>query len=393
MQFTDGKLGGVNQIHHDIWHWNANNVFYYRPDYGFCDDDNGKPKDQPNPGNAVQAVFWVRPVRERKFRKIFEGNCIGGKEIQMYKDDSDNPGKDLASWTKECGRACTDRQKRIAGANWAGFFLHGFIVNPKTGQCWCEGEPSDKCPRNKNSGFIRYDYISASTIFSWGLQTPSMMPLIQGNPSKKPTLCVGASPLGLNALRFEGNAAFDDIILKPNGGNLHWFLALKAKATGKYHNVFDAVGDQSMCLWVDKSNQYEFNNCAGSAHDTLRSKATVGEWQVIQASVVEAKKNILWVDGEKLTSTYGDKSKGFSIATSYDLFNRNGNEGFKGDVGELLVVDSALTPEEQAEIRAYLKNKWLGSSGRRLTSLDYDTLLAKYNVLERRLAQLEALLL
>lgn len=124
-----------------------------------------------------------------------------------------------------------------------------------------------------------------------------------------------------------------------------------------------------------------------------KQQATVGEWQVIQASVVEAKKNILWVDGEKLTSTYGDKSKGFSIATSYDLFNRNGNEGFKGDVGELLVVDSALTPEEQAEIRAYLKNKWLGSSGRRLTSLDYDTLLAKYNVLERRLAQLEALLL
>lgn len=60
------------------------------------------------------------------------------------------------------------------------------------------------------------------------------------------------------------------------GGNLHWFLALKAKATGKYHNVFDAVGDQSMCLWVDKSNQYEFNNCAGSAHDTLRSKVYPG---------------------------------------------------------------------------------------------------------------------
>lgn len=173
-------------------------------------------------GNVYTSAPWLdllacSPKTERKFRKIFEGNCIGGKEIQMYKDDSDNPGKDLASWTKECGRACTDRQKRIAGANWAGFFLHGFIVNPKTGQCWCEGEPSDKCPRNKNSGFIRYDYISASTIFSWGLQTASMMPLIQGNPSKKPTLCVGASPLGLNALRFEGNAAFDDIILKPNG--------------------------------------------------------------------------------------------------------------------------------------------------------------------------------
>ena len=154
---------------------------------------------------------------DRKFRKVFEGNCIGGKEIKMYNDDSDNPGKDFASWTKECGRACSRRQKSIGGHKWPGFILHGFIVNPKTGQCWCEGEPSDKCPKNTKSGFIRFDYISASTIFSWGLETPYTMPLVQANPSQKPTLCIGASPTGLNALRFEGSASFDDVVLKPNG--------------------------------------------------------------------------------------------------------------------------------------------------------------------------------
>ena len=36
--------------------------FYYRPGYTFCDNDQGSPKNQPNPGNAVQAIFWVRPV-------------------------------------------------------------------------------------------------------------------------------------------------------------------------------------------------------------------------------------------------------------------------------------------------------------------------------------------
>ena len=62
------------------------------------------------------------------------------------------------------------------------------------------------------------------------------------------------------------------LIILFTGGSLHWFFALKAKATNKYHNVFDALGHQSMCLWVDKNNQYEFNNCAGAKYDTLRSK-------------------------------------------------------------------------------------------------------------------------
>jgi hypothetical protein len=219
------------------------------------------------------------------------------------------------------------------------------------------------------------------------------MPLVQANPSQKPTLLIGASPTGLNALRFEGSASFDDVVLKPNGGSLHWFFALKAKATNKYHNVFDALGHQSMCLWVDKNNQYEFNNCAGAKYDTLRSKATAGKWQVVQASVVKGKTNVLWVNNEKLTGTYGDSGKGFAAATSYSIFNRNGNEGFVGDIGEVIVVDSDLANEEQAEIRAYLKNKWLKNAGRRLAKLDFDTLLTKYNMLEQRLERMEALLM
>ena len=114
---------------------------------------------------------------------------------------------------------------------------------------------------------------------------------------------------------------------------------------------------------------------------------------MVQASVVDAKRNVLWVNNEKLTSVYGDLSKGFALATSYGIFNRNGNEGFKGDIGEVLVVDSDLTDDEQAEIRAYLKNKWLKKSRRRMETLDFDTLLAKYNQLEQRLARMEALLL
>ena len=62
------------------------------------------------------------------------------------------------------------------------------------------------------------------------------------------------------------------------GDSLHWFFALKAEAAGQYHNVFDAVGTQSMCLWVDTDNKYEFNNCAGEEPDTLRS--TVRSWKI-----------------------------------------------------------------------------------------------------------------
>jgi len=393
MQFTDGKLGNEQHIYHDIWHWNSGNSFYYRPQYGFCDNDNGSPKNQPNPGNSVQAIFWIRPSRDRKFRKVFDGNCIGGKEIRMYTDDGDNPGKDQKSWTEYCSRACTRRQQGTAGDKWIGFNLHGFIVNPKTGQCWCEGESSDKCPRNSKSGFIRYDFLSASTIFTWGLQTLHIKPFVQANPSKKPTLCLGASPTGLNALRFESNAAFDDVVLEPNGGNLHWFFALKAEATGKYHNILSSPTSQSMCLAVNKANQFEFNNCAGAKFgNTLKSKTTVGKWQVIQVSVVDGKTNILFAGNVKLSGLY--KGGGFSAATSYNVFNKDGNLGFKGDVGEVVVVDQALSDAEQTEIRTYLKNKWVSPSKRRLstTQADYDALLNKFNALERRLKHIEALL-
>ena len=110
-------------------------------------------------------------------------------------------------------------------------------------------------------------------------------------------------------------------------------------------------------------NNCEFNNCAGHTYDTIYSTTAVGEWQVVQASVVDSATNILNVDvadpssSTSQTRAYGD-TMGAS-AKNYRLFNRNDNQVFHGIVGEMVVINDDLTTVEQDDIRLYLAKKWI----------------------------------
>jgi hypothetical protein len=52
MQFTVTRM---NNFHDDIWHWNANNAYYFRPQYNYCENSSSY-----NPGELVQVIFWIR---------------------------------------------------------------------------------------------------------------------------------------------------------------------------------------------------------------------------------------------------------------------------------------------------------------------------------------------
>jgi len=52
MQFTVTR---DNHFYNDIWHWNGNNVYYFRPQYNYCENSSSH-----NPGELVQVIFWIR---------------------------------------------------------------------------------------------------------------------------------------------------------------------------------------------------------------------------------------------------------------------------------------------------------------------------------------------
>jgi len=188
--------------------------------------------------------------------------------------------------------------------------------------------------------------------------------LEQSSGEKQPVVVGDASPTKRPAVRFDG----DDDVLAPNGvtlspqNSLHWFIVHKADPDMQYRNIFDSTELGSMCLWVDPNKNYEFNNCAGKTYDTLKSAAEVGTWQVVQASVVDDKTNVLWVNDEFQSNTYSEASNGGLKSNKYDIFNRGGGQFYKGLVGEIIVFTGSLTSDDQATVRRYLHRKWISST-------------------------------
>jgi len=184
----------------------------------------------------------------------------------------------------------------------------------------------------------------------------------QSTSSRQPTVVAAASPTGLPGMSFDGGDYLEDASIAANSGSMHWFWAMKAETGHGWHNVMDAFGG-AMCLWINGNNKYELNNCAGTTYDTIRSTTNVGEWQVVQASVVDSATNILNIDvADPAASTTQTVAYGDTMGTSaktYELFNRNGGNIFHGIVGEMVVINDDLTTAEQDEIRLHLVNKWI----------------------------------
>lgn len=181
--------------------------------------------------------------------------------------------------------------------------------------------------------------------------------LTQSIESKRPL--VVSTALGRRALRFSGSQYFEDLLVQPTDGNLHWFWAVKAEQVWSYHNLMDSFGG-GMCLWVTDSNVYELNNCA-AAGDTIYSAENVGDWQIVHVAVLGDGTSILEIQSSStetytLSKMYADT---LSTSLSYDIFHRNGGEAFRGDLGEMIVIGEALTSDEQAQIMRMLSEKWL----------------------------------
>ena len=89
--------------------------------------------------------------------KVFDGECSDGSEIRMYNGGGDNPGS-AADKAVRCSAACRVQKKPLAGS-WTKFVALGFIVDPKSGRCWCESSDAFTCKRGSSkSSYDRYDW-------------------------------------------------------------------------------------------------------------------------------------------------------------------------------------------------------------------------------------------
>ena len=98
-------------------------------------------------------VFW---------HKVFDGECSGSggsSKLQMYDTTTTpNSGTDIASRAKYCALACIEKKEPAsASESWSNFHAVGFIVEPDTGECYCQSTETKDCTRVDNT-FDRYDF-------------------------------------------------------------------------------------------------------------------------------------------------------------------------------------------------------------------------------------------
>jgi hypothetical protein len=198
---------------------------------------------------------------------------------------------------------------------------------------------------------------------------PGSHKLVQPFSYNQPVVGGEVSPTGRNAMKLEGHHFFSDVEFTPTDRSLHFFWVIKAdqNAQTSYHNLVDTRKHNGMCMWINANNRFEMNNCAGFSYDTLISDPPTvdGQWQVVQASVIEGKQNQMRVstpghgNGINIETTgYGGTGFGDKPVT-YSFFNRNGRDTFTGLVGEVVAFEGEMSQDEQLALFQHLEAKWI----------------------------------
>lgn len=216
---------------------------------------------------------------------------------------------------------------------------------------------------------------------SWGGPLDTTQALTQPDSAWPPQVVL--QQCGHSALHFDGSQYFNDVELSGSTGwqnhrrlisnDMHWFYAIKPVLQASYRSLFDGKVPGASCLRIDPQNRYEFGNCAGdpatqNTEGFIHSNPTHGEWDVVQASLHDDEL-LLKVHGmpaKSIPYTDGD----FGGGQAYALFNRGDHAAYSGEyaaasvsayfgeVGEVIVVPSQLTSDEQEGIFSYLVEKW-----------------------------------
>ena len=188
-------------------------------------------------------------------------------------------------------------------------------------------------------------------VATWQDASGKARTLSQPNAASQPVFVTGAVG-GRPVVRFTGDY-FASLTLPSTGNEFTLVAVMKPTKTGAYHNIIDDENSTRPMLWIDSLGNYEFNFNSGAVAPVS------GGYDVVFA----VKRNTgppfsqLYVNGPAVSAS---GSANFTVDASevYDLFNRDGTLAFTGDVAELIIYSTALTPQEIEKVGYYLQQKY-----------------------------------
>jgi hypothetical protein len=184
--------------------------------------------------------------------------------------------------------------------------------------------------------------------------------------SAAPTM--GAKQNGLDTVAFDGSVG----MTVPNSsgaisGDLTAFVVVKTNQAGTYNTIFgnaaDTVGkwddDVDWGFGTNVSDKCLFNVTANSGATGVQVNAdcSIGDYHVLSGVWDSGDHIRIWVDGQFVTE------KTFAVVLGnehplsvggYAVIRR-----LKGNIGEAIAYDSALSDDQRAAVEQYLLDKWI----------------------------------
>ena len=120
-----------------------------------------RPHKAAHARKGTPAALWTLAHTGVGFYLAFYGECDGSTHRYMYSYFDGTEHQRAA----RCSAACRNRTPPLDGKSWVGFEAKGFIVDLRSGRCYCESSDSAIC-KKKCSSYIRY---------SWG-EPPTAVP-------------------------------------------------------------------------------------------------------------------------------------------------------------------------------------------------------------------------
>lgn len=196
--------------------------------------------------------------------------------------------------------------------------------------------------------------LNGSTVSEWKDKSGAARNVSQPTASAQPTY-KAAGRNGLSVVSFPVSGKFFQQLSIPNtANNMSVFDVIKYASLGVYHNIFEIGNDVKPMVWIDINNRFELNTGHALAVSGYADTYLIAQYSIKTTTPQTAFR----ANGGTLVTSRSVTVPSWGNPASFYLFNRAGNQTFRGEIAERIWIDGAVSDEIRQKIEGYLAHKW-----------------------------------
>lgn len=162
---------------------------------------------------------------------------------------------------------------------------------------------------------------------------------LSGNGNDGNLMNFSSNPWKDNSLTFDGVDDYLSNIVISNTEGLTFQVVMKNNVTSQYRNIYDRYSGQVPMLWINPNSKFEFS----ANHDWGTLTQDYNTRLISVTNAMTKTTSNMSINGVKVIQDFNHTKE---VEGTYQLFNRNGEQTYQGEIYSLRIYKKCLTDAE-----------------------------------------------